>query len=186
MEDNDQRQQRLKKLETLKGMGVAPYGARFEFKDRAGDLTRHYGDKPKATLEQEQIACTLAGRIVGLRRFGKAAFAVLQDGADRLQVYLKKDNLSEQTYKICEELDLGDWIGVSGVLFRTKTDEFTVDVMNSASGFTWQDLLPYRKRIDGISVLSLEGLLRMKEHGRLKDRADAEAIRRALSSNGAP
>jgi len=128
MEDNDQRQQRLKKLETLKGMGVPPYGARFEFKDRAGNLTRRHGDKPKATLEQEQITCTLAGRIVGLRRFGKAAFAVLQDGADRLQVYLKKDNLSEQAYKICEELDLGDWIGVSGVLFRTKTGEFTVDV----------------------------------------------------------
>ncbi len=128
MEDNDQRQQRLKKLETLKGMGVAPYGARFEFKDRAGELTRRHGNKPKASLDQEQIACTLAGRIVGLRRFGKAAFAVLQDGADRLQVYLKKDHLNEQAYKVCEELDLGDWIGVSGVLFRTKTDEFTVDV----------------------------------------------------------
>jgi lysyl-tRNA synthetase class 2 len=128
MEDNDQRQQRLKKLETLKEMGVAPYGARFEAKDRAGDLVRRHGDKSKASLEQEQIACTLAGRIVGLRRFGKAAFAVLQDGADRLQVYLKKDNLSEQAYRVCEELDLGDWIGVSGVLFRTKTDEFTVDV----------------------------------------------------------
>ncbi len=128
MEDNDQRQQRLKKLETLKGMGVAPYGARFEVKDRAGDLIRRHGDKPKATLEQEKAACTLAGRIVGLRRFGKAAFAVLQDGADRLQVYLKKDNLSEQSYKVCEELDLGDWIGVSGFLFRTKTDEFTVEV----------------------------------------------------------
>ena len=59
-------------------------------------------------------------------------------------------------------------------------DEFTVDVMNSASGFTWQQLLPYRKRVDGINVLSLEGLLRMKEHGRLKDQADAEAIRKAL------
>ncbi len=128
MEDNDQRQQRLKKLETLKGMGVAPYGARFEVKDRAGDLVRRDGEKSKETLEREQIACTLAGRIVGLRRFGKAAFAVLQDGADRLQVYLKKDNLSEQAYKVCEELDLGDWIGVSGVLFRTKTNEFTVDV----------------------------------------------------------
>ena len=128
MEDNDQRQQRLKKLDTLKGMGVAPYGTRFEVKNRAGDLIRCHGDKPKATLEQEQVACTLAGRIVGLRRFGKAAFAVLQDGADRLQVYLKKDNLGEQAYKVCEELDLGDWIGVSGVLFRTKTDEFTVDV----------------------------------------------------------
>lgn len=59
-------------------------------------------------------------------------------------------------------------------------DEFTVDVMNSASGFTWQDLLPYRTRIDEINVVSLEGLLRMKEHGRLKDQADAEAIRQAL------
>jgi lysyl-tRNA synthetase class 2 len=128
MEDNDQRQQRIKKLETLKALGVAPYGARFEFKDRAGDLIRLHGDKSKAALEQEKAACTLAGRIVGLRRFGKAAFAVLQDGADRLQVYLKKDNLSEQAYKVCEELDLGDWIGVSGFLFRTKTDEFTVEV----------------------------------------------------------
>lgn len=59
-------------------------------------------------------------------------------------------------------------------------DEFTVDVMNSASGFTWAELLPYRRRLEGINVLSLEGLLRMKEHGRLKDQADAEAIRKVL------
>jgi hypothetical protein len=65
-------------------------------------------------------------------------------------------------------------------------DEFTVDVMNSASGLTWQDLLPYRTRIEGIQVVSLEGLLRMKEHGRLKDQADAEAIRQALGSPRSP
>jgi hypothetical protein len=59
-------------------------------------------------------------------------------------------------------------------------DEFTVDVMNSASGLSWADLSPYRKRIDGIDVVSLEGLLRMKDKGRLKDRADAEEIRKAL------
>jgi hypothetical protein len=59
-------------------------------------------------------------------------------------------------------------------------DEFTVDVMNSASGFTWAQLLPYRRRLDGVNLLSLEGLLRMKEHGRLKDQADAEAIRKVL------
>ena len=128
MEDNDQRQQRLKKLDALKAMGVAPYGTRFEVRDRAGDLIRCHGSKPKAVLEQHPISCTLAGRVVGLRRFGKAAFAVLQDGADRIQVYLKKDNLNEQAHKVAEELDLGDWIGVSGVLFRTKTDEFTVEV----------------------------------------------------------
>ncbi len=60
-------------------------------------------------------------------------------------------------------------------------DEFTIDVMNSASGYTWAELLPYRRRIDGINVVSLEGLLLMKSHGRLKDQADAEAIRRALA-----
>ncbi len=125
---NDQRQQRIKKLETLRELGVAPYGTRFEVKDRAGQLVRLHGEKNKDTLAQEQISCTLAGRIVGLRRFGKAAFAVLQDGADRLQAYLKKDILGDQSYQVCEGLDLGDWIGVTGILFRTKTNEFTVEV----------------------------------------------------------
>ena len=125
---NDQRQQRLKKLDTLRELGVQPYGTRFEFKDRAGDLIHRHGQKTKEVLEQEAIACTLAGRIVGLRRFGKAAFAVLQDGADRLQIYLKKDRLGDQAYRIAEDLDLGDWVGVSGKLFRTKTNEFSVEV----------------------------------------------------------
>jgi lysyl-tRNA synthetase, class II len=124
---NDQRLQRLKKLDTLRGMGIEPYGRRFEAKDRAGVVIREHGQKPKEVLEQQHIECTLAGRIVGLRRFGKAAFALLQDGADRIQVYLKKDLLGE-SYRVVEELDLGDWIGVSGTLFRTKTDEFTVEV----------------------------------------------------------
>ncbi|MDR4464702.1 MAG: lysine--tRNA ligase [Nitrospira sp.] len=125
---NEQRQQRIKKLDLLRGAGVAPYGTRFEVKDRAGELLRMHGEKPKETLEQEKVSCTFAGRVVALRRFGKAGFAVLQDGADRLQVYLKKDLLSEQAYAVVEQLDLGDWIGVTGTLFRTKTNEFTVEV----------------------------------------------------------
>ncbi|ULA58899.1 MAG: hypothetical protein LZF60_80293 [Nitrospira sp.] len=126
-EFNDQRQQRIKKLDQLRHLGVAPYGTRFEIKDRAGQLMRLHGEKSKEVLEQEQVGCTIAGRIVGLRRFGKAAFAVLQDGADRLQVYLKKDTLGDQAHQISEGLDLGDWIGVTGILFRTKTNEFTVE-----------------------------------------------------------
>ncbi|MBD0305313.1 MAG: lysine--tRNA ligase [Nitrospiraceae bacterium] len=125
---NDQRVQRLKKLDALRAMGIAPHGTRFEATDRAGELIRLHGEKSKEVLEQERISCTLAGRIVGLRRFGKAAFAVIQDGADRLQIYLKKDVLGEPTWRVCEELDLGDWIGVSGHLFRTKTNELTVEV----------------------------------------------------------
>ena len=125
---NEQRQQRIKKLDLLREAGIAPYGARFEVKDRAGDLIRLHGQKTREVLEQERITCTLAGRIVALRRFGKAAFAVLQDGSDRLQTYLKKDLLSPQAYTVTEQLDLGDWIGVTGTLFRTKTNEFTVEV----------------------------------------------------------
>ena len=127
-EANEQRQQRIKKLDLLREAGVAPYGTRFDTKDRAGDLIRLHGQKTKETLEQEPISCTVAGRIVALRRFGKAAFAVLQDGSERLQTYLKKDLLSPQAYTVTEQLDLGDWIGVTGILFRTKTNEFTVEV----------------------------------------------------------
>jgi len=125
---NDQRLQRIKKLDVLRGMGIQPHGTRFAVKDRARDLIQQHGDKTKEQLEQEKHDCTIAGRIVGLRRFGKAAFAVVQDGADRVQVYLKKDLLGEPAYKIAEDLDLGDWIGVTGVLFRTKTNEFTIEV----------------------------------------------------------
>jgi len=125
---NEQRQQRIKKLEQLREAGVAPYGTRFEVKDRAGQLTKLHGEKTKEILEQEKVPCTIAGRVIALRRFGKAAFAVLQDGSDRLQTYLKKDLLSEQAYLVTEQLDLGDWIGVSGVLFRTKTNELTIEV----------------------------------------------------------
>ena len=79
-EANEQRQQRIKKLDQLRAAGVPPYGTRFDAKDRVSDLIKLHGQKTKETLESEKIACTIAGRVVALRRFGKAAFAVLQDG----------------------------------------------------------------------------------------------------------
>ncbi|MCP9473106.1 MAG: lysine--tRNA ligase [Nitrospira sp.] len=146
---NEQRQQRIKKLDQLRRAGVPPYGGRFEVKDRAGHLIKLHGEKSKEVLEQERIPCTIAGRIVALRRFGKAGFAVLQDGADRIQVYLKKDLLTEQASLITEQLDLGDWIGVSGVLFRTKTDEFTVEVRQLA--FLSKALRPLPEKWHGLT-----------------------------------
>ena len=152
-ESNEQRQQRIQKLETLKSLGVQPYGVRFPVTDRASDLVRLHGQKSKASLEQEQIACTIAGRIVALRRFGKAAFALLQDGAVRLQVYLKKDILGEEPYRICQELDIGDWFGASGTLFRTKTDEFTLEARTLT--FLSKALRPLPEKWHGLTDIEI-------------------------------
>ena len=125
---NDQVAQRLKKLDQLRSLGIDPFGGKFAVKDRAGELIARYRTATKEALEQTPVSATLAGRVTALRRFGKAAFAALQDGAESLQVYFKKDVLGEHGYALFELLDIGDWIGVSGPLFRTKTHELTVEV----------------------------------------------------------
>lgn len=125
---NDQYIQRLQKLDTLRDLGISPYGKRFDKAQSITLLVDSHGTKSKEELEQDKIVCRIAGRIVALRRFGKAAFASLQDGPDRLQVYFKKDQLGEEGFHLCQELDLGDWIGVDGPLFMTKTNELTVEV----------------------------------------------------------
>lgn len=129
MEDlNDQIAQRIKKLDQLRAMGVDPFGEKFAAIDRAGDLIAQHGAATKEALEQTPVTATLAGRVTALRRFGKASFASVQDGVESLQVYFKKDVLGEQAYALFELLDIGDWVGVSGPLFRTKTNELTVEV----------------------------------------------------------
>ena len=117
---NEQRLQRIQKLSTLKDMGVQPYGTRFNVTHDIEPLLAAHNGKTKGELDEHKIKCCIAGRIVALRRFGKAGFASLQDGAHRLQVYLKKDVLGDEEFQLSKELDLGDWIGVEGHLFRTK------------------------------------------------------------------
>ena len=150
MEDStDQRQQRIQKLDALKKLGVRPYGTRFEVTHQIEPILSTYGGNTKEQLEETQVACRIAGRIVALRRFGKAAFAALQDGAHRLQVYLKKDILGERGFTLSQELDLGDWIGVEGSLFRTKTNELTVE----ARGLTFlsKGLRPLPEKWHGLT-----------------------------------
>ncbi|MEC4672831.1 MAG: lysine--tRNA ligase [Nitrospirota bacterium] len=127
-ESTDQRQQRIQKLDTLKELGVGSYGTRFDVTHQIEPILSTYSGQTKEQLADAKVTCRIAGRIVALRRFGKAGFAAIQDGAHRLQVYLKKDVLGEQGFTLSKELDLGDWIGVEGPLFRTKTDELTLEV----------------------------------------------------------
>jgi lysyl-tRNA synthetase class 2 len=126
-EINEQIESRIAKLKALKEAGVEPYAGAFEFKDHAQEVHRVYGPVPREEIEKEPVACSVAGRIIMIRSFGKAAFAHLQDSTGRIQVYLKKDILKDD-FALVKKLDVGDIVGVRGTLFRTKTDELTVEV----------------------------------------------------------
>ncbi len=128
-EINEQIEQRLKKLEELKKAGVEPFGGSFEVSHKASDILNRYDQRPKEDLEAQPVTCVIAGRIVAMRDFGKAAFAHVQDSSARIQVYFRKDILGDD-YSIVKKLDIGDIVGVSGRLFRTKTNELTLQVDN--------------------------------------------------------
>lgn len=126
-EINEQIQQRLKKIEELKEAGVEPFGGPFEVTHHAADILNAYHDKTSEDLESSPATCTVAGRIIAKRDFGKASFGHIQDSTGKIQVYFRKDLLGER-YSIFKKLDVGDIIGLTGRLFRTKTQELTIEV----------------------------------------------------------
>ncbi len=138
-------------------------------------------------LEEEHVEYALIGgyalALQGIVRLTEDVDILVEPSVDNARRWVRA--LSKLPDGAAKELVGDDTLHEELYAIRIN-DEFTVDVMNSASGFTWQQLLPYRKRVEGIHVLSLEGLLRMKEHGRLKDQADAEAIRKAIHSMNDP
>jgi len=129
MEDyNELIQQRFKKLAEIGAMGTRPYAGRFDVSTSSQALQNAYGQSTKEELEQNKIEVTMAGRIVAMRSFGKAGFGHIQDSSGKTQVYVQKNTLGEDRYALFKKLDIGDFIGVKGFLFRTKTNELTVEV----------------------------------------------------------
>ncbi len=127
MEDiNELIQQRLKKLDELKLLGIDPFGKPFKVKDTAGSIMSVYAEISPDELINKSITCTVAGRIISFRGFGKATFCHIQDRTGKIQIYLRKEILGEQ-YNLVKKMDMGDFIGVEGRLFRTKTGELTIE-----------------------------------------------------------
>lgn len=126
-EVNELIQERIKKLKKLRDAGIDPYGGPFTVKDRAAEIFSKYGQMDKEELEVRSENCAIAGRIVAFRNFGKATFAHVQDSTGKIQVYFKKDVIGSD-YDILKNIDIGDIVGLSGQLFRTKTNELTIQV----------------------------------------------------------
>ena len=126
-DQNEQIEQRKRKLAGLREQGQA-YLSGFEREHYAGDCHQSYDDWDKEKLEAEAITVTVAGRMMTRRVMGKASFATIQDMSGRIQLYITRDGLPEGLYAQFKTWDLGDIVGASGVLFKTKTGELSVQV----------------------------------------------------------
>lgn len=122
------RQHRRAKLEHLRKMGIDPFPARFPSDGRVSELAAKFQAQDAAQLEKERPRVRVGGRVTAVRRHGKAAFFDLSDGDGRIQAYMRLDLVGEATFSLLETLDLGDFWGVEGELFRTRTGELTVRV----------------------------------------------------------
>ena len=121
-------EERRKKLEQLRDKGNA-YGNSFKPENNAKELHEKYDEFSKEELVEKKIKdISVAGRIVLKRVMGNASFATLRDSSGDIQIYVTKNNVEESVYEDFKTWDLGDIVGVSGTIFRTKTDELTIDV----------------------------------------------------------
>ena len=118
---------RQEKLGRLRDRGVDPYPPRFRRTHTTADATTAFVEWEKASASDDAPFVTVAGRMTALRDMGKATFIDLRDGSGKIQVYLKSDTLGEKAYAGLRDLDLGDFLGVRGRLFRTRAGEVTVE-----------------------------------------------------------
>src|SRR5215472_10644058 len=119
-------QVRIQKLKQIEEIGYDPYPTFYQYTHTLGEVVKQYSEKAAEDLEHGKYKVRVAGRILTNRPFGKAGFITLSDGEGQLQVYAKKDQLSDRDFQLYKLLDLGDFIGVEGLLFRTRTGELTV------------------------------------------------------------
>jgi len=119
---------RKSKLVDIEKLGQAAYPNQFPASHTVPEIRAKWDASTAEDLEAHRTTVAIAGRIVAIRTMGKAGFATLQQGGQRLQIYVRLDAVGEQGWGIYKLLDLGDHIGVSGYLFRTKTGELSIHV----------------------------------------------------------
>ncbi|MEP7354968.1 MAG: lysine--tRNA ligase [Acidobacteriota bacterium] len=123
--------QRLRRVSEIEALGFRPYGQRFDFSHTIPQILKENGVKTPEELTaylETKPRVKIAGRIQTVRRMGKAGFLHLMQSGERLQIYVRKDAVSERDYQLYEILDMGDIIGVEGYLFHTRTGELSVHV----------------------------------------------------------
>jgi lysyl-tRNA synthetase, class II len=139
---------RKEKLKQIEALGQQAYPYRYETTHTVPQIIEGYSAKTGPELESPRVNVSVAGRLMSIRVQGKAGFAHLQQGGQRLQIYVRLDNVGEKAFQLYKLLDLGDYIGVKGYLFRTRTNELTIHVEEIT--FLVKDLLPLPEKWHGL------------------------------------
>lgn len=117
---------RREKLNELVEKGINPFGDRYDITDFSQDLKEKYADKTKEELHEVEIPVKVAGRIMTKRGKGKVGFMHIQDKLGQIQIYVRQDAIGEEAYEVFKKSDLGDIVGIEGVVFRTDMGELSV------------------------------------------------------------
>ena len=146
---NDQEQIRMNKVDEIKSLGIDPFGGKYTITHYSKAIKDEYANTSKEELEEKQINVSIAGRIMTKRSKGKAGFMHLQDNDGQIQIYMKQDILPEIDYKLFDICDIGDIVGIKGIVFKTNTGEISV----RAQSYTHltKALKPLPEKFHGIS-----------------------------------
>lgn len=132
MEENELIKKRREKMAALEAEGMNLYPPAKCVENTTGEIRKLYGHMSAEELEEKKPYVTVAGRMMAVRDFGKACFISLQDREGRIQGYVGKQNLGEEAYRLFKKLDVGDIVFLAGRVFRTKTNELTVEAKEAA------------------------------------------------------
>jgi lysyl-tRNA synthetase class 2 len=142
-------EQRRKKLRAITELGFEPYPRTYHCTHTIPQVLAEYSPRPAEELERDRPRVRVAGRVMTMRPHGKAGFAHLAGGGQRLQVYVRLDAVGERHFELYKLLDLGDLIGVEGYMFRTRTGELTVHAEQLQ--FLAKALLPLPEKWHGLT-----------------------------------
>jgi lysyl-tRNA synthetase class 2 len=123
-EESELIRRRLEKLQELESRGIYPYALRYPHGDSTAEIRERFSSLGDG--EESDYTARLAGRLMAVRRHGKASFADLEDASGRLQIMASLDGLGEEAYQLFQELDIGDWAGFEGKIFKSRRGEITL------------------------------------------------------------
>ena len=152
-EENKLITERKKKLEAIK-LNNKAYPNTFRKKDYANNISDEYRDLEKEDIAEKNISVSIAGRLLTIRNMGNSSFANLHDESGNIQIYLQKKQVGEDSYALFNNLDLGDIVGIEGVLFKTKTGELTVNT--SSIILLSKSLRPLPEKFHGIADIEIK------------------------------